>query len=114
MGALATFAFSPLGKALLAGAAFFVWLGFHDAGVANKARGECQAAQLRQTVQEMIRQRDAATAALAAAETQIQKTQAEMTALEKERDDTVAGIKKADNTVCRVPRAAIERLRNIR
>ena len=112
MGALLSFAFSPLGKALLAGVAFFVWLGFHDAGVANRARSECQSEQLRKTLEEMTRQRDVALAAQAAAEVQIEKTQAEMTVLEKERDDTVATI--TENTSCRVPRAATKRLRDIR
>lgn len=114
MGSLVGIAFSPVGRVVLAAVAFFVWLGFHDAKVANRARGECQAEQLRKTLTEVERQRDAAETALKNAENQSQATEAELAELKKATDDVVADLKDAGKSSCRIPRAALDRLRAIR
>jgi septal ring factor EnvC (AmiA/AmiB activator) len=114
MGGVLAFVLSPAGKVILAAMAFFVWLGFHDTKVADRARAECQAAQLEKTLAEMKRQRDAAVQATNAAERQSKKTEAELMELEKTRDEIVASLQDAGKSSCRIPRAALDRLRNIR
>lgn len=114
MGSILTLAFSPVGKIVIGVVAFLLWLGFHDAKVANRARGECQAEQLQKTLDEVERQRDAARLALAEAEKQQQITEDELLALEKTRDEVVASLQDEGKSSCRIPAAAIDRLRNIR
>ena len=82
MGSILTLAFSPVGKIVIGVVAFLLWLGFHDAKVANRARGECQAEQLQRTVDEISRQRDAAAKALTEAEAQRKSTETELAELE--------------------------------
>lgn len=114
MGAILSFAFSPLGKIIIGVVAFFIWLAAHDAKVANRARGECQSEQLQRTVDELTRQKNAATAAAAEAEKQSKITEAEMAELEKSRDEVVARLQDAGRSSCHIPSDAIDRLRNIR
>lgn len=114
LAGIVSFAFSPVGKVLLAAGAFFIWLGFHDAKVADRARSECQSEQLTRTLAEVARQRDAAMAALAEAENQSKETEAELAALEKARDEVVASLQDAGKASCRIPADALDRLRNIR
>lgn len=114
MAALAAFAFGPIGRWLLIGLAFLAWTAHQRNQAADRAREECQAEQLQNTVDEITRQRDAARAALTAAQEREQQARDEMSGLEKERDEIVAELAEAGQDSCRIPDATLDRLRDIR
>lgn len=103
---------STAGRIVLAVVAFMVWLHFHDAKVADRARGECQAETLRRTLTETERQKQAADEALADAEKQQTATDAELATLKRQKEALYAELGKKS---CKpVSPDVLERLRNIR
>lgn len=113
MTGLLAFATSTPGKIILGVVAFFVWLSFHDAKVANRAKTECQADTLRTTLKEVQRQKDVADALLKDAEKQADDSEREIANLTAEKDRAVADAKKLK--ACEpVPPAVLNRLRNIK
>jgi septal ring factor EnvC (AmiA/AmiB activator) len=114
MAAAWAFIASPIGRWVVIGFLLVGWTVYQREQAADKARDECQDEQLQKTVDEITRQRDAARQALADAETQRQKTEAEMEQLENERDRIVSDLQERAADSCVIPDDAIERLRNIR
>ncbi len=113
MKGMLAFATSTPGKIILGVIAFMVWLSFHDAKVANRAKTECQADTLRATLTEVQRQKDVADALLADAEKQADESDREIAQLNIEKDRAVADAKKLK--ACEpVPPAVLERLRRIK
>lgn len=114
MTGLLAFATSTPGKIILGVIAFFVWLSFHDAKVANRAKAECQADTLRKTLTEVQRQKDAADALLADAEKQQTATENEIADLTRQRDQANAAQQGKGKACEPVDDRVLERLRNIR
>lgn len=110
-----TFLLSPLGRALMVVAALTAWTVYQRTQAANGAREACQAAQLQLTVDELMRQRDAAEKALGEAQKQSAKTESEMAALEKEYAAARESIPtESRSNSCVIPKSVIDRLRNIK
>ncbi len=105
---------SPLGKVAIILAAFLAWTAYQRSDAASQARTECQEAQLRKTLAEVQRQRDAAWAALADAEKQATVTEKELADLEAERDRIEQDSKPAGALPCKFPAGVSKRLSNIR
>lgn len=99
-----------VGKLVAIGFAVLAWTAVQRTTAANRARAECRAAQIEQTLKETLRQRDAARMALDAAEVRAVATAAEMTELEKKANAIV--VEKPG--VCAVPADAVRRLRDIK
>lgn len=116
MGALAglTGLLSGPAKWLLIVAAFFAWTAYqrHDAAV--KARAECQAAQIQATLDETIRQRDIAEAAVRLAQERADAAAIELQEMADENARIKASLGAAGDGACRIPRDATKRLRNIK
>jgi len=99
------------------GLAFLAWTAYqrHDAG--KNARAECQAEQLKADMAELRRQIAARDRLLADMRIRADATEAEMEALEKERDDILAELAAAPADaaapVCSYPPGIAERLRTI-
>lgn len=113
MTALFALASSSIGKIVIAALALVVWTLYQRDAAADKAREECQAATLRQTVTEITRQREAAKRALEMARDQTKQTTVEMTALQRDHDQLKQDYQDAQSA-CAVPDAATRRMRNIR
>ena len=110
-----TFLLSPLGRALMIVAALTAWTVYQRTQAANGAREACQSAQLQLTVDELMRQRDAAEKALDEAQKQSIKTESELAALENEYAAALASIPSKDRSnSCAIPKSSIDRLRNIK
>lgn len=105
---------STPGRIILGVIAFLVWLQWHDAKVADRARSECQAETLRRTLQEVQRQKEAAEALLEEARERAEVSQREVDLLEREKDAINEEMAKAGNQCEPVSDAILERLRNIR
>jgi predicted negative regulator of RcsB-dependent stress response len=103
------FAGSPLGKVVVVVLALTAWTGYQRHQAATKAREACQAEQLRKTIAEIERQRDAARSALEAAEARADSSDQELGKLKEEMNAI-----RVEGTECVVPDSAIEQLRNIR
>lgn len=114
MGGVLGFFLSPLGKTVAVIALLAAWTVYQRDQAADRAREECQAEQLQKTVDELLRQRDAARQALADAEKQQSATDAEMATLEAERDDILKQLAEQKVPSCRIPDATRKRLRDIR
>lgn len=114
MGALLGFAFGPVGRWLLIGAAVLAWTVAQRHDAATKARAECRADQLQATLDETIRQREIAEAALKLAQDRSEQAQIELDQLEAENDQIKADLGAERGRECRVPRNATKRLRNIK
>ena len=114
MTGLFAFATSTPGKIILGVIAFFVWLSFHDAKVANRAKTECQADTLRKTLAEVERQKKAADELLADAEKQQTATENEIADLTRQRDQANAAQQGKGKACEPVDDRVLERLRNIR
>ena len=110
---LTAFFTSGLGKVAILAIALIVWTLYQRDAAADKAREECQADHLRQTITEISRQRDAAKRALQSAREQTQQTTAEMTTLERDHAQLQKDYKDAQGA-CNVPDAATKRLDSIR
>lgn len=113
MSALISFAFSPIGRWVMIGLAVLAFVAYQREQAASDARESCQADQLRQTLEEVTRQREAAREALADAEEQAEQTEAELEQLENDRDQIIADLETGADT-CTVPDDIVERLRDIR
>lgn len=110
-----TFLLSPLGRALMIVAALTIWTIYQREQAASGAREACQTAQLQLTVDEIMRQRDAAEKALNDAQAQSIKTESELAALEEEYAAVRESISTEDrNRSCTIPNSTIDRLRNIK
>lgn len=111
---LISFFTSPLGRIVAIGLALVIWTAYQRDQAADKAREECRAEQMEATLSEMERQRDAALAALRAAEEQAARTRAEMERLENEQDAIIDDLAERGATACVIPDDIIGRLRDIR
>ncbi len=114
MAGILTFFLGPAGRVILIVLAFVAWTVYQRDQAADAAREECQAEQLQRTLDEIIRQRDAAQQALAGAERQRQETEREMDTLEEERNAILRELAERGAGVCDIPDDVLERLRNIR
>lgn len=110
-----SFLLSPSGRIVLIVIAFFAWTVYQRDLAAKGARDTCQADQLRVTLAEMTRQRDAAQQALNSAEKQAERTQSEISALEKDNAEAKSSLPEGiRSNSCVIPESTIKRLRNIR
>jgi hypothetical protein len=114
MTGLIAFALSPFGRIALIGLAFLAWTAYQRDQAADRARAECRADQIQTTLNEVVRQRDAARAAQEAAEIQAHRAQQDMAELETEREKITKDLARDADVDCRIPVNTIERLRNIR
>lgn len=114
MTTLIGFILSPAGRIILVVLAFVLWTIVQRDQAADRARDECRADQIQQTLDEVLRQRDAARASLAEAERQARRTEAELRQLEIDRDQIIEDLQDRGTVQCAVPDDIIERLRNIR
>ena len=115
MPALLAFFLGPVGRWVAIGIAIVAWTAYQRDQAADKAREQCQTEQLRKTLQEIARQRDAAKAALEEAEKQAAISRSEMSDLERERDELIAEQAKAPpDRACIIPDDVRKRLLNIR
>lgn len=104
---------SPLGRVVVALIMFFAWTAYQRHDAAREARAECQAEQLKKTITEISRQRDAAKEALTDAREQSIVTATEMTRLQTDHDQLQRDYEDAKES-CQIPEPAIERMRSIR
>lgn len=114
MSALLTFLVGPVGRWILIVLAFLIWTAYQRDQAADEARNLCEAEQLQRTLEEVMRQRDAAQRALEEAEERAEQTQEEMAQLETERDRIIEDLQERGTTACVIPDDILERLRNIR
>lgn len=106
---------STPGRILIASGIFILWLWRHDAALETRVRNECRAEQIQKTLDETLRQRDAAQRAVDDAEKAQAVTDAKLAAIEKERAEINESVPKdVRSRECRVPRAVTDRLRSIR
>lgn len=104
---------SPLGKVLIVILALGAWTVYQREQAANKAREECQSAQLQKTLDETLRQQQAAEDALGAARDQAEQTKFEMAALRKQLEQTNAEAVQLTDP-CNVPESVRRRLSDIK
>lgn len=114
MAGILSFFLGPIGRWVLIILAFVAWTAYQRDQAADAAREECQAEQLQKTLTEVLRQRDAAQAALAEAERQKAETEREMDSLEEERNAILRELADRGVGACDIPDDVLERLRNIR
>lgn len=87
------------------------WTLYQRNDAAKDARAECRAAVIQRTLDEVLRQRDAAQDALAAAEKQSAVDEQELAKMEREKNDLVA---QAKGGICDIDDGDLGRLRDIR
>lgn len=114
MSAVLAFFLGPVGRWVAILAAFLAWTVYQREQAATAAREECQAAQLQKTLTEVLRQRDAAQAALEEAARQAAQTAREMSALDEERNAALQQLAERGVDSCDIPDDVLDRLRNIR
>lgn len=114
MAGLITFSFGPIGRWLVIGLAFLAWTAYQRNQAADRARSECQAEQLQKTIIEITRQREAAKAALKAAESLAEITRVELEALERARDEIVAELDASKDDLCVIGDDLRKRLSDIK
>lgn len=115
LAVLFKFFMGSTGRWVAIGIALLVWTTYQREQAASKAREQCQTEQLRKTLEEIARQRDAARQALDEAEKQAMISEREMSDLERERDRLIAEQKQAPaDRACIIPDSTRKRLRNIK
>ncbi len=107
------------------GLAFLAWTAYQRHDAASSARASCESAQLKADMAELARQLAARDRLLKETRERADATEAELTALEKERDAILAelaaaapppnpdGTPAADGLTCQYPPGLARRLRNI-
>lgn len=108
------FLVGPIGRWLLIAGALFIWHVHKVDQARDEARAECQAETIRRTLQEVIRQRDAAKLALEAQRKQAEISRKEIAELEKENVAIVESLGESSADSCVVPDDIRRRLQNIR
>lgn len=113
LGGLLSFFATPFGRVALIGVALLGWTLYQRDLAADKAREECQAEQLQKTVEELIRQRNAAQEAAKRAAEQAAATREELMELQSEFEAIQLTQEEGDAS-CHIPESVLNRLRNIR
>lgn len=109
------FLLSPSTRIIAVVLAFVAWTVYQRDLAAKGAMQTCQAEQLRVTLTELTRQRDAALQALNSAKNQAERTQIELTALEKDNAEAKSSLPASvQRDSCSIPDSTIKRLRNIK
>ena len=103
-----------IGLYVMLGAALLAWTVYTRHDAATKAKAECRAEQIQAALNEVLRQQDIAEAALKLAQERADAAQIELQELERENTQIKSELGAAAADVCRVPRDATRRLRNIR
>lgn len=102
-------------KPVIIAVALLAWTVYQRDLAAKGAREACQSTQLQLTLNEITRQRDAAVAALTAAENQAKQTRLEMNALEQLNAKIKSSLDQGEMPgSCIIPDSIVNRLRDIK
>jgi chromosome segregation ATPase len=105
--------FGPVGRVVLLIAAFGWWTIYQRTDAARDARAECQAEQMKRTLDEIERQRDAAQQAVADAEKREAVADREMADLEIEKNQLAEKARNAEES-CKFHPDSVRDLNRIR
>lgn len=113
LGKVFLFFTSTAGMVVVGILAFVIWLGIHDSRLTSQIRAECDAAQLRVTIDELQRESRVYADALRKAGAQAALDEAENDRLERYKDDLLGKIENSDNA-CVIDDATLQRMRGIK